>query len=77
MKWIDVKDELPPDGEDVLCWYEYYRYGQYNCMYQTFGLGYHFNGNWGGEVVQGQKAKVLAWMPLPKPPKKGLIDKCD
>lgn len=24
---------------------------------------------WGGEVAQGQKAKVLAWMPLPEPPK--------
>lgn len=36
---------------------------------QTFGIGYQFNGNWGGEVAQGQKAKVLAWTPLPKPPK--------
>ena len=69
MKWIDVKDELPPDGEDVLCWYEYYRYGQYNCMYQTYGIGYQFNGSWGGEVARGNKAKVLFWMLLPKPPK--------
>lgn len=59
----------PPNGENVLCWYEYFRYGEYNRMYQTFGIGYQFNGNWGGEVVQGQKAKVLAWTPLPKPPK--------
>lgn len=69
MQWIDVEDELPPNGEDVLCWYEYYRYGQYNCMYQTYGIGFQYNGNWGGEVAQGHKAKVLFWMLLPKLPK--------
>lgn len=51
MQWTNVNDKLPQDGEDVLCWYEYYRYGQYNCMYQTYGIGYQFNRNWGGEVV--------------------------
>lgn len=67
--WVLTDEKLPPEGQDVLCWYEYFRFGEYNRMYQTFGIGYQFNGNWGGEVVQGQKAKVLAWMPLPKPPK--------
>lgn len=67
--WVLTDEKLPPDGQDVLCWYEYFRFGAFNRMYQTFGVGYQFNGNWGGEVVQGQKAKVLAWMPLPKPPK--------
>lgn len=74
MEWIDVKDKLPPDGEDVLCWYEYYRYGQYNCMYQKYGIGYQFNGYWGGEVANGRNAKVLAWIPLPQPPKESRID---
>lgn len=67
--WVLTDEKLPPNGQDVLCWYEYFRFGAFNRMYQTFGIGYQFNGNWGGEVVQGQKAKVLAWMPLPKPPK--------
>ena len=67
--WVLTDEKLPPNGQDVLCWYEYFRFGAFNLMYQTFGIGYQFNGNWGGEVVQGQKAKVLAWMPLPKPPK--------
>lgn len=67
--WVLTDEKLPPEGQDVLCWYEYFRFGEYNRMYQTFGIGYQFNGNWGGEVAQGQKAKVLAWMPLPKPPK--------
>lgn len=67
--WIPADEELPPNGQEVLCWYEYFRFGQYNRMYQTFGIGYQFNGNWGGEVAQGRNAKVLAWMPLPEPPK--------
>lgn len=67
--WILTNEALPPNGENVLCWYEYFRYGEYNRMYKTFGIGYQFNGNWSGEVAQGQKAKVLAWTPLPKPPK--------
>ena len=67
--WVLTDEKLPPEGQDVLCWYEYFRFGAFNRMYQTFGIGYQFNGNWGGEVAQGQKAKVLAWMPLPRPPK--------
>lgn len=59
--WTLANEALPPNGENVLCWYEYFRYGEYNRMYQTFGIGYQFNGNWGGEVAQGQKAKVLAF----------------
>lgn len=69
VRWISADEVLPPNGEDVLCWYEYYRYGEYNRMFQTFGIGYQYNGNWGGEVATGQKAKVLAWMPLPDAPK--------
>lgn len=69
VRWVLTDEKLPPDGQDVLCWYKYFRFGEYYRMYQTFGIGYQFNGNWGGEVAQGQKAKVLAWMPLPRPPK--------
>ena len=67
-RWTPADEELPPNGQEVLCWYEYFRYGLYNRMYQTFGIGHQFNGNWGGEVAQGRNAKVLAWMPLPEPP---------
>lgn len=68
--WISVEDRLPENFTDVLCWYEYFRYGEYNCMYQTYGIG-HYNSiceGWGGEVSNGYKARVLAWMPLPTPP---------
>lgn len=72
-KWIPVTERLPEPGVEVLCWYEYYRFGSYNRMFQTYGLGYYFrDGFWGGEVSNGQKTKVLAWMPLPEPPKEVL-----
>lgn len=67
--WVLADEKLPPDGQDVLCWYEYFRFGSYHQMFQTYGIGYQYNGMWGGEVVQGQKARVLAWMPLPEAPK--------
>lgn len=67
-RWIPADEELPPEGKHVLCWYEYFRYGGYNRMYQTFGIGYQFCEYWGGEVAQRRNAKVLAWMPLPEPP---------
>ncbi len=68
-QWISVKDKLPEDGENVLIWYEYFRYGSYNRMFQTHGIGYQFNGNWSGVDPLGHKARVFAWMPLPIPPK--------
>ena len=69
-KWIPVTERLPEPMVYVLCWYEYFRFGSYNRMFQTYGIGYYFrDGMWGGEVSNGQKARVLAWMPLPEPPK--------
>ena len=67
--WVLADEKLPPDGQDVLCWYEYFRFGSYHKMFQTYGIGYQYNGMWGGEVAQGQKARVLAWIPLPEAPK--------
>lgn len=67
-EWISVKDKMPEDGVDVLCWYEYFRYGDYNCMWRTYGIGRCFYKMWSGEVANGTRARVIAWMPLPEPP---------
>ena len=67
-RWIPVSERLPEDGQYVLCWYQYFRYGNYNRLWQTYGIGFQYNGNWGGEVSTGRDTKVLFWMPLPEPP---------
>ena len=70
-RWIPCSERLPENGQDVLCWYQYFRYGNYNRLWQTYGIGFQYNGNWGGEVSTGRDTKVLFWMPLPEPPKEG------
>lgn len=67
-QWIPVEHGLPKDFEQVLCWYEYFRFGNYNKMYRTYGIGFYDSqyDMWGGDV-RGMKAKALAWMPLPDP----------
>ncbi len=65
-RWIKVEKKLPANGEKVLVWYEYFRYGNYNRMYQTYGIGYQIDGNWGGDV-SGVNARCIAWIPLPEP----------
>ena len=70
-RWIPVTERLPEEYKDVLCYYEYFRYGDFNCMFRTIDRGYYGDGIWGGEAGQGHKNKVLAWMPLPEPPEEG------
>lgn len=67
--WIPCSERLPEeDGEDVLVWFEYFRYGEYNGLYQRMGISYTFKGDWSG-FVNGQSGwsqlRILAWMPLP------------
>lgn len=73
VRWIPVEDALPDSKEDVLVWFEYFRYGEYNCLCQTYGIG-NYNKNYDGWMVNHEtgwdQLRVIAWMPLPEPPEK-------
>ena len=70
-EWISVKDRMPEKGGNVLAWFEYYRFGEYNCLYQTYGIGTYFEKtkSW---MINGETGwrnlRVIAWMPLPQKP---------
>ena len=69
-KWIDSSEKLPEEMKTVLVWFEYYRYGDYNCMFQTYGFCYVYNGKW-SSFINGesgwQDAHIIAWQELPEP----------
>ncbi len=86
-EWIPVSERLPEDMQRVLIWFEYYRYGDYNCMYQTYGdyncmyqtygFGYVCDGKWSPFIngeIGWQDARIIAWIPLPEPYKEAEND---
>ena len=73
-EWIPCSERMPDDGIDVLVWFEYFRYGNYNRLFQTTGISFTNNGNWSGFVNVGsgwKQLRIIAWMPMPEPYKEG------
>lgn len=69
-KWIRAEDKMPEDGEDVLVWFEYFRFGEYQRLFQTVGISHAWRGEWSG-FVNGSSGwrdlRIIAWQPLPEP----------
>ena len=69
-QWIPVTERLPESYTDVLVWFEYYRYGDYNRLYQMHGIG-TYSKEYDSWIINHEtgwrKLRVFAWMPLPEP----------
>ena len=43
--WIRSEDRMPEEGEDVLVWFEYFRFGNYQELFQTVGISCTWRGS--------------------------------
>ena len=69
-QWIPCSERLPEEYVDVLVWFEYYRFGGYNRMYSTYGIGDYdaeYDKWWINHESGWRDLHVFAWMQLPEP----------
>lgn len=69
--WIDVKDRLPENDDDVLVWYRYRMMQGVNIVgsKEQHGIGHYYEptDSWLIYGGFGLDQNVIAWMPLPSP----------
>ena len=65
-RWHDLRNnpkDLPEECKNVYVYFEYFRYGDYNCMFQDYGVSYQVDGKF--TFVNGSfgwhKLSVIAW----------------
>lgn len=75
IEWIPCSERLPEDWKDVFVWFEYFRFGDSNRMYSTYGIGNYsslydsWSINHESDETGWKDLHVFAWMPMPEPPK--------
>lgn len=65
-KWISVEEQLPPLDTKILCYCEDECGGE---LQKNIHFGIYFGGDLFCVTDTLANARVIAWMPLPKPPK--------
>lgn len=65
-KWRDLRkdpENLPEEWKNVYVYFEYFRYGDHNCMCKDYGISYQVDGIF--HFVNGssgwRKLKIIAW----------------
>ena len=67
-QWISVEEQLPPECEEALLFYERNAWDEHNERYRKkdIDVGWQCDGHWHVDGCSGVVG--IAWMPLPEPP---------
>lgn len=65
-RWHDLRvnpDDIPSDDRDVYVYFEYFRYGSYNCTCKMHGIGSFYEGKCSSVngTIGWRELKILAW----------------
>ena len=68
-KWTPYDKIKPPKDKEVVVWFEYFRFGDYNCKFQAYGIYDEAHPEFINSQCGWLDLRIIAWMPLPEPPK--------